>query len=660
MSISQSFLTTETIYPNHFSQCFLTKTLFPYAKSVIFRHEMNKCKTSLVFLLLVSVLVSFPQTKAALEPKMIVVPDDYDSIQQAIDAANDGDTVFVKAGIYKGNVVIDKPLSLIGENKETTKIVGTWALNGTAILLRHDNVSISGFTVESVDNSVSCRGVHLLHVRFCKVSNCVFPVHYIGVWLYGASENIIENNHVNGTHSLAYSSGIYLQQSHNNIIQDNTIEEYKYGYGILVQSSSENNVNANLVCNCLGGISFTASADNNTATNNQVKLTRDFFEGEAENQILGSYGLKIQLSSNNLVESNTFLNTSNAVQLISSSYGNTVENNDIISCIHCGLGLANNANNNTIFGNKISYNKHGIEITRCTNNKLWNNEISENKNNIWVNGTELEHYIHDIDTSNTVNGKPVYYWVNQHDKTVPSDAGQVTLVKCTNITVTGVQISNNYNGLVLAYTTNCTITKTTVIGNYYGIKLYQSKNNTLVENYIKNNYWAIWIGNSKQNTITNNSIQENYKYGLLFVNASSNTITTNNIQGNWIGAGFVNCSNNIIYHNNFIENTKQAEIEKTAKGYVPMLDGVQIFDNGFPSGGNYWSDYNGTDTNNDGIGDTQYLVSEYRNNTDNYPLMGPVDVEVIPEFSVWVIFPLFVVSALVLMILRKELKRKKS
>ncbi|MCW4022257.1 MAG: right-handed parallel beta-helix repeat-containing protein [Candidatus Bathyarchaeota archaeon] len=622
---------------------------------------MNKIKRTTILVLLVTVLVWVPQVKAASEPNTIVVPDDYYSIQQAVDAANDGDTVFVKEGTYHESVIITKSLSLIGGNEKKTKIVGTSKLNGTAVLLRHDNITISGFTIESARNSIHSRGIHLLHVRFCKVSNCIFQVNYVGVWLYEASENIIENNHINGKDSLAYSDGIYLQYSHNNIIQNNTAKEYQHGYGILLHSSTKNNVNTNLAFNCRGGIYFRLSSDNNTATDNQVRLTTGFFEGKTENLILGSFGLKIEASCNNLVESNTFLNTSNAVQLISSSYGNSIENNQISYCIYCGLGLANNANNNTILENTIANNKHGIEIARCTDNKLRNNKIYGNKNNIWVNGTELEDYIHDIDSSNTVDGKPVYYWVNQHNKTVPPDAGQVTLVKCTNITVTGVQVSNNYNGLVLTYSTNCTITKTAIIGNYYGIKLYQSKNNTVFENEVKNNYWGIWLGYSKQNTITNNSIQENYKYGVLFFHANNNTLTGNNIQGNWIGVGFDGCYSNVVYHNNFIENlNQQAEIQKSSTDYVSEFDGIQFFDNGSQSGGNYWSDYAGADDDGDGIGDTQYLISEYRNNTDTYPLMTPIDAGLISEFSCWAILPLFVVSALVLVFFRNKLSRKKS
>ncbi|MDG6222821.1 MAG: right-handed parallel beta-helix repeat-containing protein [Candidatus Bathyarchaeota archaeon] len=621
---------------------------------------MNEFKTTFILLLLISVLALFPQTKAQPEPKMIVVPDDYNSIQQAVDAADDGDTVFVKEGTYNGSVVIDKMVSLVGENKEKTKIVGNWELNGTAVLVQHDNVTISNFTIESVVNSISGRGIHLLHVRNCKVSNCIFSEHWIGIWLYGASENIIENNHMNGTRNIPYSKGIKLQYSDNNTIQGNSIEDYIYGYGIVINSSTTNNLRTNLVSNSLGGIWCCTSADNNTITSNQITITRNIFLRSADNIILGSYGLKIQASSNNLAESNSFMDTANAVQIISSSFGNIIKKNHIINSIYCGLGLADDASNNIIVGNKIAKNKHGIEIKQCTNNKLSNNEISGNKNNIWVNGTILEHYIQDIDSSNTVDGKPVYYLVNLHNATVPTDAGQVTLVNCSNITVTDAEISNNYNGLFLAYTTNCTITKTVVINNYYGVKLYQSTNNSIVENNIKHNYWAIWLGNSTQNNITNNNIQENYKHGLLFFNASSNTITGNNIENNWIGAGFVNCSNNVVYNNNFIKNIdQQVKIEKTSKGYIPILDGMQIFDNGPQSGGNYWSDYNGTDKNNDGIGDTQYLVSEYRNNTDKYPLMTPIEVNVIPEFSFWAILPLFVVSTAVLIVFRNKIQRRK-
>ena len=72
-----------------------------------------------------------------------------------------------------------------------------------------------------------------------------------------------------------------------------------------------------------------------------------------------------------------------------------------------------------------------------------------------------------------------------------------------------------------------------------------------------------------------------------------------------------NSSDNIFYHNNFLNNTI----------HVHSVNSTNTWDNGCPSGGNFWSDYNGTDTNNDGIGDRPYMIDE--KNQDRHPLMNP-------------------------------------
>jgi hypothetical protein len=68
--------------------------------------------------------------------------------------------------------------------------------------------------------------------------------------------------------------------------------------------------------------------------------------------------------------------------------------------------------------------------------------------------------------------------------------------------------------------------------------------------------------------------------------------------------------NNSIYHNNFVDNGQQ----------FYSYNATNDWDDGYPSGGNYWSDYNGTDANHDGIGDTPYVIDA--NNIDHYPLVG--------------------------------------
>jgi hypothetical protein len=84
-----------------------------------------------------------------------------------------------------------------------------------------------------------------------------------------------------------------------------------------------------------------------------------------------------------------------------------------------------------------------------------------------------------------------------------------------------------------------------------------------------------------------------------------------------------------------------------------MTSGLTVWDDGYPSGGNFWSDYNGTDINKDGVGDTPYIIGA--DNIDHYPLMTPYPI---PEFSSVIILPLFIVLALlVAVVCKKRLKQ---
>jgi len=95
-------------------------------------------------LLLIGVFsLSFNIQPAHSEAHTIIVPDDYPSIQGAIDAANAGDTIFVRNGSY-GPVVVNKGVKLVGENRESTVITGS---SGHAVEVIADNVTVTGFTV---------------------------------------------------------------------------------------------------------------------------------------------------------------------------------------------------------------------------------------------------------------------------------------------------------------------------------------------------------------------------------------------------------------------------------------------------------------------------------------------------------------------------------
>jgi parallel beta-helix repeat protein len=152
---------------------------------------------------------------------------------------------------------------------------------------------------------------------------------------------------------------------------------------------------------------------------------------------------------------------------------------------------------------------------------------------------------------------------------------------------------------------------------------------TLCKNIITNSILGLYFSNDGDgnNVVYGNTITGT-DYGIYCFNqlGDRNNIALayeNNIANNSYGIYCQNSSNNKFYHNNFINNLQNAFSTQPANC-------SQVWDDGYPSGGNYWSDYNGTDTyrgvyqnetGSDGIGDTPYVIDA--NNGDSYPLMKP-------------------------------------
>jgi parallel beta-helix repeat protein len=132
-------------------------------------------------------------------------------------------------------------------------------------------------------------------------------------------------------------------------------------------------------------------------------------------------------------------------------------------------------------------------------------------------------------------------------------------------------------------------------------------------NVVSWNENGIYLGSSSNNTIIGNQISGNNQYGL-FREGSYDDGQSNN---------------NKVYHNNFIDNKQKPQVG----GNWPYYGTGNLFDNGYPSGGNYWSDYTGIDGNGDGIGDTPYTIDV--NNIDRYPLVNPwTPAPPAPDFSI--------------------------
>jgi len=202
-------------------------------------------------------------------------------------------------------------------------------------------------------------------------------------------------------------------------------------------------------------------------------------------------------------------------------------------------------------------------------------------------------------------------------------------------------------GIYLTSRSNVTIKNINVKGFHFGFVLIASSYSAILRNIIASNSYGIWLNSSSNyNTIRENKITATVQTGISLYDSSNCSIAGNGITNNWGGIGLfvsskcsvvgnnitsnqwgisfsVSSNNNTIFHNNFVSNTKQVW---PPAAYSPK----NVWDAGYPFGGNYWSNYNGTDlfrgvyqneTGSDGIGDTKYIIDA--NNRDNYPLMGP-------------------------------------
>ncbi|MCK4443403.1 MAG: right-handed parallel beta-helix repeat-containing protein, partial [Thermoplasmata archaeon] len=448
--------------------------------------------------------------------------------------------------------------------------------------------------------------------------------------------------------------GIYLVDSHNNTISSNMAAD-NWDYGIYVVSSTNINIKSNNVSNSDRGMfivrSNSSSIANNTVSNN-------------------GYGIRIWRTANTTVERNNIFGNWEPGILTEVSTGVFVRRNNV-SSNYVGI-RSTSCDGATITENNVSSSYwYGVHLHASTNNILTHNVMVQD--GIFISGNSLRYWnTHTIETSNTVNGKPVHYWKNATGGTVPLNAGEVILANSTSVVIEQQNISNSSVGILLGFSSGNAIANNTVSSNTEGgIYLHYSDGNAIVNNSaLPDNDCGIYLGSSNNNTVTNNTASNNREYGIFLSHSSrnlvsrniarlndvigirlyyseNNTIEGNNLSSNghalslyysnnntiarnsvsWndqSGIRVGSSHNNTIYHNNMVNNTQQASDDTEANQW----------DDGYPSGGNYWSNYTGVDNcsgpnqdvcpDPDGIGDEPYVIDA--DSRDRYPLMSPFGI----------------------------------
>jgi parallel beta-helix repeat protein len=265
------------------------------------------------------------------------------------------------------------------------------------------------------------------------------------------------------------------------------------------------------------------------------------------------------------------------------------------SGIYIDRSLKANISDNNVIDSNL-----GIYLYASSNIVLRSNNMTTNCYNFGVYGDNLQGYVHDIDTSNVVDGKPLIYWVNQTCKQPPANSGYVAVVNSTGITLRDLALSRNWQAVLFAYSTNSNI-----------------KNVTGTRNMD-----CIWLLNCSGCAVMNSTISDNSWGGISLVDSSACSVYGNNVNNNFgYGIFLSNASDNLFYHNNFINNTRQVWLFGVNSNHWNCV---------YPSGGNFWSNHEGVDekkglsqnqTGSDRICDTPFIIDS--DNTDRYPLMAP-------------------------------------
>jgi len=257
--------------------------------------EKKTASAIMLTLLLTSMLtLAFNIQPVRAEPRTWTVDDDgpadFHMIQEAINTANSGDTIYVKAGTYYENVVVNKQVRLLGENRIGTIIDA----NATDIVLNivANNVSVSGFTIKGSGSTCPDSGVLLQGVANCRIfGNRIIENLGDGIFLISCSNNVIFGNEVVGNDV----DGISVSGSASNTISDNNVTGNGWSGIGLFGYSSDNNVTSNNVVNNPEGIAVVISARNEISENTIVSNS--------------NWGISIYQSLNNSIFHNEFNNS---------------------------------------------------------------------------------------------------------------------------------------------------------------------------------------------------------------------------------------------------------------------------------------------------------------------------------------------------------------
>ena len=707
-------------------------------------------KTTLMMLVLFPAILSSTVHVIHLRPNVsnatIVVPDNFASIQEAIDNAVEGSTIYVRAGVYHEHITVYKNgLKLIGEGQNVTIIDGD-KLSKVVYIIANDTV-ITGFTIRnSGSKHYGDGGIYLEHSFNSSIFGNIVMDNNFGIFIDFSSKISIYNNSIFNNSAC----GIHVRNSLNIDIQNNYIKNV---WPIMFFRSSRSHItNNDIRSHHPSGISLYDRSDNNIVMNNKIHGVKGDEPCTAirslwslnnlyVNNVItrARWGIYLGYANGTIVANNNISEVEMWAMALYHAYNNSIINNhidhimlsnevggiflgfsknnlvqgNIVSKVDRGISLHFQSNDNKIVNNNFSLASIGIVLDGVSGNTIYRNNFIKNiiqgcddgdnrwnymgEGNYWSDYTGIDinrdgigdspYYILPKGTDYypltvaikiesitlprlqlVAHAKPLpepievrekVTWSNKHIKLIRSinilEEGSLTLENITLvvdidtwepfIVVDSGGTLSIYNSTIIAngkaiwieknaifYMENSRlynagnwegggairvregriVIKNSIIENSFHIQIEGGSDHQIVGNEFRYCYASIRGFMYKNSTIANNMVISTASHAME-IGASNSMIFGNTIRHVWGSPINIHGDGNVIYRNNFIGFRQK-----------PHDFGMEnLWD--YKGEGNYWSDYNKGDENEDGIGDVPYYISP--NGIDRYPLMVPIGIK---------------------------------
>jgi parallel beta-helix repeat protein len=582
----------------------------------------------------------------------------FNTIQEAVVAASNGDTIYIKPGVYDEEVILNRSLTLMPLTGESGPIILKGNGLETGITITSEGCSLQGLTMQDFVGAA-------IYVKSSKnsIKKNVFKNANPAILVRGSHENLItgntimdsqggvalwensSDNRISENDILGCNVSIIVREAAKNKILGNKISDAYWGiwlenagscqiesndvkskrFGIWLLNSSTINVTQNKV-----------SVDNsNSGITNGINLANASGALLQSNEINGAaIGLLITRSKNNRMMDNSISGSTNAV-FIKDSNSQELNDNNIIAAEY-GIRMENSSKNSLIQNriengtigfelgisgqNNISENRlsgitdTAVQISSSNENTLYGNQISDSSKGIIL----LESSANRLESNRFQNVEWSLYAEGETKEGFNNSIDESNVVDFVPIVYlfgrSGGQIQDrDIAHLTLAYCENVTVKNTAITSD--AMFLFDSKNNRILENNISGCF-GMRLVQSNENEILGNRLLDNRFSGIFLYGSDLNQIAGNNASRNsQNGISLLSCNQNIIRDNVVDANAAtgiwlnlsndnqidQNNISRNPMGLQVMLStGNKIFRNNFVGNQEHSQDMGGNNSWDDG------------------------------------------------------------